>query len=131
VIGRRTSRLELNKQTGVTKFIVAVPRVAIKAGTVSFLKSPAAKEHFREQFDRDIKVYEVKSQKARKGKKEYMPQAISDFCRADSQMNKKAIHILVINSGMINSKTMNKAFDVALFDEFNVPHEAIANARPS
>ncbi len=122
--------LELNKQTGVTKFIVAVPRVAIKAGTVSFLKSPAAKEHFREQFDRDINVYEVKSQKAHKGKKEHMPQAISDFCRADSHMNKKAIHILVINSGMINSKTMDKAFDVALFDEFNVPHEAIANARP-
>jgi len=79
--------LELNKQTGVTKFIVAVPRVAIKAGTVSFLKSPAAKEHFREEFDRDIKVYEVKSQKARKGKREHMPQAISDFCRTDSQMN--------------------------------------------
>lgn len=122
--------LELNKQTGLTKFIVAVPRVAIKAGTVNFLKSPSAKEHFRDQFDRDIKVYEVKSQKARKGKKEHMPQAISDFCRADSHMNKKAIHILVINAGMINSKTIDKAFDVALFDEFNVPHEAIANTRP-
>lgn len=122
--------LELNKQTGIAKFIVAVPRVAIKAGTVSFLKSPAAKEHFREEFDRDIKVYEVQSQKARKGKKEHMPQAIADFCRADSGMNKRAIHVLVINSGMINSKTMEKAFDVALFDEFNVPVEAVANTRP-
>lgn len=122
--------LELNKQTGISKFIVAVPRVAIKAGTVNFLKSPAAREHFREEFDRDIKVYEVKSQKARKGKKEHMPQAIADFCRADSSLNKKAIHVLVINSGMINSKTMEKAFDVALFDEFNVPFEAVANTRP-
>lgn len=122
--------LELNKQTGVSKFVVAVPRVAIKAGTVSFLKSPAAREHFRDEFDRDIKVYEVKSQKARKGKKEHMPQAIADFCRADSGMNKKAIHVLLINSGMINSKTMEKAFDVALFDEFNVPYEAVANTRP-
>lgn len=122
--------LELNKQTGISKFIVAVPRVAIKAGTVSFLKSAAAREHFREEFDRDIKVYEVKSQKARKGKKEHMPQAIADFCRADSSLNKKAIHVLVINSGMINSKTMEKTFDVALFDEFNVPFEALANTRP-
>lgn len=122
--------LELNKQTGITKFIVAVPRVAIKAGTVSFLKSPSAKEHFREEFGRDIKVYEVQSQKARKGKKEHMPQAIADFCRADSGMNKRALHVLVINSGMINSKTMEKAFDVALFDEFNVPVEAVANTRP-
>ncbi len=122
--------LELNKYTGVNKFIVAVPRIAIKAGTVNFLKSKAAREHFKEEYDRDIKVYEVKSQKSSKGKKEYMPQAIADFCRADSKMNSKAIHILVINSGMINSKTMDKAFDVALFDEENVPFKAIAKTKP-
>ncbi len=122
--------LELNKQTGITKFIVAVPRVAIKAGTVNFLKSPAAKEHFRDEFERDIKVYEVQSQKSGKAKKEYMPQAINEFCRADSGMNDKAIHILVINSGMITSPTISKAFDVALFDEFNVPYKAIAHTKP-
>ncbi|MBL4616928.1 MAG: type III restriction-modification system endonuclease [Robiginitomaculum sp.] len=122
--------LELNKQTGIAKFIIAVPRVAIKAGTVSFLKSPAAREHFRDEFERDIKVYEVQSQKGGKGKKERMPQAVADFCRADCTMNKKAIHVLVINSGMITSKTLEKKFDVALFDEFNVPHEALAATKP-
>lgn len=122
--------LALNKQTGVTKFIVAVPRIAIKAGTVNFLKSKAVREHFKDEYDREIKVYEVQSQKGGKGKKEYMPQAIADFCRADSQMNKKVIHVLVINAQMVTSSTMEKAFDVALFDEINTPYKAIAGTKP-
>ena len=69
---------ELNKQIGIAKFIVAVPRVAIKAGTVGFLKSDAVREHFRDEFGRDIKVYEVQSQKGGKAKKG--PYAPSD-CR--------------------------------------------------
>ena len=121
---------ELHKQTGLNKFIIAVPRVAIKAGTVSFLKSDAAREHFRHDYHTEIKIHEVQSQQKSKSKKERLPQAISDFCRADSNLNKKAIHVLVINAGMINSSTMDKAFDIALFDEFNIPHEAIAHTKP-
>ena len=121
---------ELNKQTGIAKFIVAVPRVAIKAGTVSFLKSDAAREHFRDEFGRDIKVYEVQSLKGSKAKKDHMPQAIADFCRADIAMNANAIHVMVINAGMITSKTMSKMFDVALWDEFDQPFAGIAHTNP-
>lgn len=121
---------ELNKRFGLFKFIIAVPRVAIKAGTVSFLSSDAAREHFKLDFDKKIKVYEVQSQKKTKGKKERMPQAIMDFCRADSRTNTNTIHVLVINSGMINSPTLAKKFDVALFDQFSVAFKAIAHTRP-
>ncbi len=134
---------ELNKQTGIAKFIIAVPRVAIKAGTVSFLKSDAAHEHFRDEYGRSIKVYEVQSQKGSKSKKEHMPQAIADFCRADIAMNKNAIHVLVINAGMITAKKTLKAeggnisvrsldwkHDVSLFDKFHTPNEAIVHTRP-
>ncbi len=121
---------ELNKQTGIAKFIVAVPRVAIKAGTVGFLKSDAVREHFRDEFGRDIKVYEVQSQKGSKAKKDHMPQAIADFCRADIAMNTNAIHVMVINAGMITSKTMSKMFDVALWDEFDQPIAGIAHTNP-
>ena len=121
---------ELNKQTGIAKFIVAVPRVAIKAGTVGFLKSDAVREHFRDEFGRDIKVYEVQSQKGSKAKKDHMPQAIADFCRADIAMNTNAIHVMVINAGMITSKTMSKMFDVALWDEFVQPFAGIAHTNP-
>ncbi len=134
---------ELNKQTGIAKFIIAVPRVAIKAGTVSFLKSDAAREHFRDAYGRDIKVYEVQSQKANKSKKDHIPQAITDFCRADIAMNKNAIHVLVINAGMITAKKTLKAkdgdvsvpaldwkHDVGLFDKFHTPNEAIVHTKP-
>lgn len=121
---------ELNKRFGLFKFIIAVPRVAIKAGTVSFLSSEAAREHFKLDFDKQIKVYEVQSQKKIKGKKEWMPQAITEFCRADSRTNTNTIHVLVINSGMINSPTLAKKFDVTLFDKFSVAFDAIAHTRP-
>ena len=121
----------LNKEFGLLKFIIAVPRVAIKAGTVSFLNSPASRDHFGLDFaDKQIKVYEVQSQKSTKSKKERMPQAIVDFCRADSRTAKNAIHVLVINSGMINSPTLAKTFDTTLFDEISVPFDAIAHTRP-
>jgi type III restriction enzyme len=122
---------ELNKRFGLFKFIIAVPRVAIKAGTVSFLSSEAAREHFKLDFaDKQIKVYEVQSQKKTKGKKERMPQAVMEFCRADSRTATNTIHVLVINSGMINSPTLAKSFDVALFDQFSVAFDAIAHTRP-
>ncbi len=122
---------ELNKRFGLFKFIIAVPRVAIKAGTVSFLSSDAAREHFKLDFDgKHIKVYEVQSQKKSKGKKERMPQAVMEFCRADSRTNTNTIHLLVINAGMINSPTLAKKFDVSLFDKFSVAFDAIAHTRP-
>lgn len=121
---------ELNKQIGIAKFIIAVPRVAIKAGTVSFLKSDAAREHFRDEYGRDIKVYEVKNKKSVKSKKDHFPQAVSNFCRVDLSLNKSAIHVLVINAGMINSKTMSQKFDTTLWDKFNQPFEAIADMHP-
>ena len=121
---------ELNKRFGLFKFIIAVPRVAIKAGTVSFLNSAAAREHFKLDFDKQIKVHEVQSQKKTRNKKERMPQAIMDFCRADSRTNTNTIHVLVINSGMINSPTLAKKFDVSLFDQFSVAFDALAYTRP-
>jgi len=114
---------ELNKQLGLNKFIVAVPRVAIKAGAVSFLTSAAAREHFKLDYaGRELKVYEVMSSKAGKAKRSRMPQAVLEFCRAD---NGKEIHVLVINSGMINSPTLQAAVDTALFDQFFTPMEAL------
>lgn len=121
---------ELNKQFGLFKFIVAVPRVAIKAGAVSFLKSDAARAHFNLDYKKQIKVYEVQAQKKTKGKKYFMPQSIMDFCRADNRSSQNTIHVLVINAGMINSPTMTKKFDVALFDTFNVAFDAIAHTKP-
>jgi len=120
---------ELNKHLNQSKFIVIVPTLSIKAGTVSFLNATATKEHFRSEYNREIKTYIVESKKAKKNKKNFMPQAIREFIEAHSVPDKK-IHILIINQGMINSDTMDKTYDVNLFDQFNTPFKALASLQP-
>ena len=117
---------ELNKIAGVFKFIIAVPTLSIKAGTMSFLNSDTTREHFRDIYSKNIKIYLVEST-SRKDKKERMPSAISEFARASEN---NAVHVLVINQGMINSKTMEKEFDATLFDAFSKPFEVISHTRP-
>jgi len=118
---------EINKHYGIFKFIVVVPTLAIKAGTVNFLKSESAREHFKEQYGKVAKVYVVESQKG--GKKEFMPTSILDFVRVDRR-DKDSIHVLVINAGMINSDTLKKNFDRTLFDKYSRSIDALACTNP-
>ena len=117
---------ELNKIAGVFKFIIAVPTLSIKAGTMSFLNSETTREHFRDIYSKNIKIYIVESIKS-KDKKERMPSVISEYARASEN---NAIHVLIINQGMINSDTMEKEFDITLFDEISNPFKAISYTRP-
>ncbi|HDR1315722.1 type III restriction-modification system endonuclease [Pasteurella multocida] len=129
---------EMHKQLKVYKFVIAVPTLSIKAGTEQFLTSDALKKHFRLDFEGEygeakIELYVVQSQKAKKGKKNQpMPTEIVRFVQAD---NTKKIHVLLLNMGMINSKTM-KGEDagndgsVLLKDLYSKPFEAIASVKP-
>ena len=121
---------ELNEKLGIHKFIIIVPTLSIKAGTVKFLKSEALKDHFRET-ERELKVYVVESTTSSKKKtKLYMPQAIHDFVEANS-FNKKYIHVMVINSGMVTSSSLTKVYDRGLFDNrYDTPVEAISAVKP-
>lgn len=120
---------ELNKHYGIFKFIVVVPTLSIKAGTINFLKSDSSREHFFEQYGKTLKLHVVESQTNKKSKKNYIPSAISSFVRA-GDIDKNSIQVLIINAGMINSKTMAEKFDVGLFDKYNVPFDALAATRP-
>lgn len=121
---------ELNRIYEANKFIVAVPTLSIKAGTVNFMKSEALKEHFRET-GKEIKLYVVESKKSvKKNTKSYMPQAIYDFVEA-TNYNKKYIHVLIINSGMINSPSLTDTYDRGLLDNtYNTPIDAISAVKP-
>ena len=104
---------ELNKTYDVHKFIVVVPTLSIKAGTVNFLKSDALKEHFRDDYQREIKTHVVESKKsAKKHKSGAIDQGVFNFIDA-SHINKKHIHVLVINAGMLNSKSLTEEYDIA------------------
>src|SRR5690554_4113897 len=120
---------ELNKHYGIFKFIVVVPTLSIKAGTINFLKSDSSREHFYEQYGKTLKLHVVESQTNKKSKKSYIPSAVNSFVKA-GDFDKNSIQVLIINAGMINSKTMADKFDVGLFDKYNVPFDALAATRP-
>ena len=116
---------ELNKQYGIFKFIVVIPTLSIKAGTIDFLKSDSSREHFQEQYGKTIHLHVVESQSNNRTKRSFMPPAVTSFVNAGS-FEKNSIQVMVINAGMINSKTMQESFDTGMFDKYSVPLEAIA-----
>ncbi len=120
---------ELNKNYGIFKFVVIVPTLSIKAGTVDFLKSESARAHFKEQYGKTIKLHIVESKKGGKNKKSFMPPAVNSFVNA-GVYEKNSIQVMVINAGMLNSKTMQKSFDKGLFDKYTIPFDAISAVNP-
>jgi len=120
---------ELNKLYGIFKFIIVVPTLPIKAGTIDFLNSDSAREHFKEQYGKTLKLHVVESKKSRKNKKSFMPPAVNSFVNAGN-FEKNKIQVLIINAGMINSKTMAKSFDRTLLDTHTVPFDAISATKP-
>lgn len=120
---------ELNKNYGIFKFIVVVPTLSIKAGTIDFLKSDSSREHFKEQYGKTLHLHIVESQKNNKTKKSFIPPAVTSFVNAGA-FEKNSIQVMIINAGMINSETMQKSFDKGLFDKYTVPFDAIAATKP-
>lgn len=120
---------ELNKSYGIFKFIVVVPTLSIKAGTIDFLKSDSSREHFKEQYGKTLHLHIVESQKNSKSKKSFIPPAVTSFVNAGT-FEKNSIQVMIINAGMINSETMQKSFDKGLFDKYTVPFDAIGATKP-
>lgn len=120
---------ELNKNYGIFKFIVVVPTLSIKAGTIDFLKSDSSREHFKEQYGKTLHLHIVESQKNSKSKKSFIPPAVTSFVNAGT-FEKNSIQVMIINAGMINSETMQKSFDKGLFDKYTVPFDAIGATKP-
>lgn len=120
---------ELNKNYGLFKFIVIVPTLSIKAGTVDFLKSDSARAHFKEQYGKTIKLHIIESKKGGKNKKSFMPPAVNSFVKA-GVYEKNSIQVMVINTGMVNSETMQKNFDKGIFDKHTIPFKAITAVSP-
>ncbi len=118
---------ELNKKYGIYKFIIVVPSLSIKAGTINFLKSDACREHFLEQYNKKIKLHIVQSKQ--NSKKNYFPNAVNSFIHSQS-CEKNYIQVMIINNGMLNSKTMIKQSDKTFFDQCNTPFEAISITKP-
>lgn len=118
---------EINKTLGVTKFIVIVPTLPIKAGAINFLTASSCKSHFKDDYHKEMVVHIVESQQKKSGKK-HIPNAISRF--AEVPNNDHEIHVLLINSGMINSPSMTESYDQSLFDHYSKPVDILASVKP-
>lgn len=120
---------ELNRHFNIFKFVIVVPTLAIKAGTINFLKSNSCREHFKEQYGKTIQMHIVESKKHSKNNKSKFPHAVSSFVQS-SRSDKNQIQVLIINSGMIYSETLHKSYDKSFFDKYSIPFEAIGACKP-
>jgi type III restriction enzyme len=131
---------ELNKLYGIFKFVIVVPTLSIKAGTIDFLKSDNSREHFKEQYGKTLNLHIVESKKGGKNKKSYLPPAVNSFVNAGT-FEKNHIQVLIINAGMITASskdkntgekiyTLGKSYDQSLFDIYSVPFDAIGATQP-
>ncbi|UZH56321.1 type III restriction-modification system endonuclease [Salinimicrobium tongyeongense] len=120
---------EMNKHFGIFKFIVVVPTLSIKAGAIDFIKSDTSRQHFKEQYGKTIRLHKVESIKGSQKRKSNMPPAVSSFVSSGDFEHSK-IQVMIINTGMINSDTMQKSYDKGLFDEYTVPFKGISAVKP-
>lgn len=93
---------ELHKRYGFNKFIIAVPSLAIKAGTAQFLQDGYARRHFSDScgYDVDMEVSVLDAPKAKKKGRLYFPSVVSDFVKGSCQ-NKKKIYVLLVNMQLL------------------------------
>ena len=75
---------ELHKRYGINKFIIAVPSLAIKAGTAQFLQDEYARRHFADGcgYGAEIELGVLEAPKNKKRRRSYFPSVVSEIGRA-------------------------------------------------
>ena len=124
---------EMHKQ-GVFKFVIVVPTPSIKEGTKNFITSDYARQYFSgipgyENVKIQLNTINAGDFKNKKGRKNF-PAQLTEFIEATRQ-NTNQIQVLLINAGMINSKSMKVSdYDQTLLGGETCPQKAIAAIRP-
>lgn len=130
---------ELHKNYGFNKFIIAVPSLAIKAGTGQFLKDEYVKKHFTDicNYDTEVEVGVLESQTRRKGRLLF-PSVVSDFVKGSMQVRKK-IYVLLVNMQLLTSNIRRNGRSTGLLwrddydggaEGFFKPFSALRATRP-
>lgn len=123
---------ELHKRYGVNKFIIAVPSIAIKAGTSSFMNGTYVKAHFKNTlgYGADMSVNVLEAVKKQKKGRKYFPSAVRSFVEG-SRLNTNRIHVLVVNSALLtNGKMLTRNdYDVTVWG-YDRPYDALRSTHP-
>lgn len=123
---------ELHKRYGINKFIIAVPSIAIKAGTCAFLKETYVRSHFRNTlgYDAEINLGVLETVKKQKKGRKSFPSAVRDFV-GGSLFNTNRIFVLVVNSALLTTGKMltRNDYDVTV-NNYDRPFDALRSTHP-
>ena len=106
---------ELHKRYGFNKFIIAVPSLAIKAGTAQFMLDEYSRRHFSDGcgYGTEIELGVLEAPKNKKKGRSYFPSVVSDFIKGSCQ-NTKKIYVLLVNMQLITSNSQRAGRDTGL-----------------
>ena len=125
--------LELHQKSGLFKFIIVVPSLAIKEGTRNFIESDYARQHFSKFFPNrriELQVIGGGDFAFKSGKRKNFPSSLVQFCEADRN-DKSTIQCLLVNTQMLTSKGFrDDTYDQTLFGGSSCPMEAVRNTHP-
>lgn len=123
---------ELHKKYDLFKFVIVVPSPSIKEGTRSFITSDYAKQHLSQFYPNtqvQLNVINAGDFSGKSGRRNF-PAQLSEFIEATRQ-NTNQIQVLLINSGMLHSKSMSRDdYDQTLLGGETSPIKAIKATRP-
>ena len=123
---------ELHRRYGFNKFIVAVPSLAIKAGTSQFMTDGAARKHFADVcgYDATLDVQVLEAAKSsKKTRRESFPAAVWEFVKATKEARRR-ISVLVVNMQLLsNAKMLEKEYD-SMFENMRRPFDALKSTHP-
>lgn len=120
---------ELHKRYGISKFIIIVPTLPIKAGAKSFLSEAYVSQHFADTlgYDAKIELSVVTPMKTKKGKR-YFPSSVRSYIGGNLD---DKIQVLLVNQALISSaKVLSREdYDTSVRDFFR-PFDALRSTRP-
>lgn len=120
---------ELHKRYGISKFIIIVPTLPIKAGAKSFLSEAYVSQHFADTlgYNAKIELSVVTPMKTKKGKR-YFPSSVRSYIGGNLD---DKIQVLLVNQALISSaKVLSRQdYDTSVLDFFR-PFDALRSTRP-
>ena len=131
---------ELHRRYGINKFIIAVPSLAIKAGTAQFMQDEYSRKHFADGcgYGTEIELGVLEAPKNKKKGRSYFPSVVSDFVKGSCQ-NTKKIYVLLVNMQLLtsNSKRNGRVAGLLWRDDYDYgaegfyrPFDALRATKP-
>lgn len=131
---------ELHKRYRINKFIIAVPSLAIKAGTAQFMQDEYSRRHFTDGcgYGTEIELGVLEAPQNKKKGRSYFPSVVSDFIKGSCQ-NTKKIYVLLVNMQLLTSNAKRNGRDAGLLwrddydygvEGFYRPFDALRATKP-